>query len=330
MKIIVLMFFLPTTLFAAQMYDNIQVVRNENTEVYLTAKCDTLESKIQSLIVLNKKIENKTPVVADLNLHKNENNFCSVNITSLIPEKIENLHDTTTAYPGPNCWNTSLFINKIVQSRRATAEEEMTFWMNSPLCRELKEAEIEKPGDIIALRGNSTDKPIEMHGFIFLTKDFAFSKSGYDTQFPYEFVSSEYVYQAFALGDYGDYKPDPECRRVIGKPDANKCSVYGNVYRCISYEQYFRTAKFSSKKAFKKLDLKISVFEDKLSNAVVLERDFTKEKGAALDSELAEIENEYKKYIKFHPKDSILWESIRVRIISYHIQIALLQDEIPS
>jgi hypothetical protein len=325
MKYIIYLLLLPKAVFAAQMYDNIQVVRHENNQITLTAKCENIVNDILSIIDLSKKIENKFSTVPVIN--KGERN-CSANITENIPKKIFELQDRTTAYPGPNCWNTSLYTNNISKYRRATSEEEMTFWMNSPLCHELGLNESELPGDIIAIRANKPDSFLELHGFVYLTPEFSFSKSGYDTQFPYELVASEYVYQVFALGNYDEVSANKKCRRVIGRPDQEECPVYANVFRCMPYDKYLSATTFSTKNDYLLLDTKMILFEKKLSDAVVIEKNFTQEKGILLTSEIDMLEKEFNEYINSHKTDSILWDSIKNRLISFHVQIDLLLAEI--
>jgi hypothetical protein len=326
MKTLVIFFMFPVALYSAEMYDNIQVVRQSSNQILLTAQCEAIGTLLSGLNVLKVRLGNQSTKMPLIN--QIENSLCSSEISTLIPTKILELHDTTTAYPGPNCWNTSLYTNKIVQSRRATAEEEMTYWMNSPLCRELLSDEAELPGDIIAIRNNQIDKPIEMHGFTYITKAFSFSKSGFDIQFPYELTSSEYVYHLFALGEYEDYKANPECRRVEGKPDMKKCPVYANVFRCISYDDFLNTTNFNSKNNYLKLDSKFLNFEKKLSNDVVVLRDFSMAKSLILTDELRLLENEYNSYISSHSIDSDLWNSLKYRILSFHVQLDLLNTEI--
>jgi hypothetical protein len=327
MKIQIIFLLLPLTTFAAEMSYDIQVLRLPNDKISLTSKCEGIKEKIAGIISLSQKLENRSDKIPDI--REESAGMCSADITNIIPKRILELHDRTTAYPGANCWNTSLYTNKIVQSRRATAESEMTYWMNSPLCRELKANEPEIPGDIIAVRSAGEDYILEMHGFVYLTKDFSFSKSGFDIQFPYEFVSSEYVYQTFALGDYGDYKANPECRKVEGRPDTSKCPVFANIYRCMSYDQYLGSTNFKNKNSYLKIDQKLLALEKEVSDAAAISRNFTKEKGIELNTEISAIEKEYKQYIESHDIDSPLWDSIKYRLISFHIQIDILIDEIP-
>jgi len=254
--------------------------------------------------------------------------FLATSESAEMTDRMQSLQGTTTAYPGPNCWNTSLFISEIAQYRRAVAEEEMTYWMNSPLCKELAVNEEARAGDIITIRSNNGESVLEMHGFTYLTKESSFSKSGFDIQFPYEFVTSEYVYQLFALGDYGDYKANPDCRRVKGIPDLTKCPVYANVFRCTSYKNFLNSARFLSKIDYKKIDDKFLAFEKKISEATVGSRNYNPEKAAALNQEFVIIQTEYVNYIKNHKIDSVLWESFNVRLTSFHVQLDLLADEL--
>jgi hypothetical protein len=312
---------IPMSLFAAEMRNNIQVERIENNEIQLTAKCENIENKIASILELNKLSPISTPIT------EMGQGLCSANITKIIPKRIVDLPDTTTAHPGPNCWNTSLFTQKVVQSRRFTSENEMTYWMNSPLCRELVINEVERPGDIIAIRVNNADAFLEMHGFIYLTDDFSFSKSGFDPQFPYELTSSEYVYQVFALGDYGSFRPNPECRRVVGKPDSDKCPVYANVFRCKTYENFLNSENFNSKEIYKTFDKKLLRFETKLSIIVLNEKNYSKEKSHELKNELNLLNDEYLSLSDSHSQDYRLWENMKFRIISFRVQINLLDSE---
>jgi hypothetical protein len=83
----------------------------------------------------------------------------------------------------------------------------MNFWMTSPLCQERKPDESPAPGDIIAIRDDTGG---EVHGFIYLTGDLAYSKNGYAQGTRYELQSPKKVFDV--------YDVPVDCQRFYQKP----------------------------------------------------------------------------------------------------------------
>jgi hypothetical protein len=74
---------------------------------------------------------------------------CSADATASVPALVRELQGRETKANGPNCWNTTLLTLGMVESIRFSIDREMTFWMDSPYCRELDDGETPLPGDAI-------------------------------------------------------------------------------------------------------------------------------------------------------------------------------------
>ena len=66
---------------------------------------------------------------------------CNLDITDCVPEHVVKYHGATPEVDGPNCWNLSLVMSKILPAMRYSTPEEMNFYMRPPLCRALKDGE---------------------------------------------------------------------------------------------------------------------------------------------------------------------------------------------
>ncbi|MGZ3790462.1 MAG: hypothetical protein ACXVLQ_18185, partial [Bacteriovorax sp.] len=168
----------------------------------------------------------ETPGNMSSPLENTEENLCTLNINDSVPSIVRSLQDFKPAMNGPNCWNTALRLSGLVESSRYTSPEEMTFWMNSPYCRELSGSEQSLPGDIVEIRSADPDQPQsidEIHGMIYLSDALVFSKNTSSHMSPYGIQRASLVYQTFRIDD-------PKCEKVHGHP--NDCSKWANHYRC--------------------------------------------------------------------------------------------------
>jgi hypothetical protein len=155
-----------------------------------------------------------------------EQKQCKLVIDDSVPSFVHSLQDFKTAFSGPNCWNTVLRLSQLAEFSRYSSPEEMTFWMNSPYCRELTEAERTLPGDIVAIRDRKHDQAQafdEIHGMIYLSENLAFSKNTSSRMSAYGIQRASLVYQTFRL-------MDSKCMKVKGQPA--DCFIWANHYRC--------------------------------------------------------------------------------------------------
>ncbi len=200
-------------------------VIKKNGEIHLqSSDCATLRNQAKAL---NQWDKHQVTAIQISPCHC-EKGVCDLNVNSVVPHWIREKQGTCSAFDGPNCWNSSLVSSGILPHLRYTSPEEMSFWLSSPLCQERKENEPVQPGDIIAIRTGKTE---EVHGFINLTPELAFSKNGYAQGTLYQLQSPNNV---FAV-----YDVPPNCRRVYKAPTENlKCQNYANYFKCDSIDSY--------------------------------------------------------------------------------------------
>jgi hypothetical protein len=109
------------------------------------------------------------------------NKYCRADVSSCLPPEVISYSAKEAFVNGPNCWNLAMVMSGVLPALRYSTAEEMAFFMNSPLCRQLKPGEKKRPGDIGAIR--TDDK--EFHGFMWVSDDIVFSKNGFDRNAPY-------------------------------------------------------------------------------------------------------------------------------------------------
>lgn len=253
--------------------DNYFTIDNkEDQQVVLKAdKCSVLKKQILALIEFNKK-----EIAQKENFQIPEcvctDKFCSVNITTLLPQEIASRANSNPSCHGPNCWNNALVTGNILPSHRYTSQEEINFWLNSPLCREREVGEAPRPGDIIAIRQNQfskKEKPSqEYHGFTYISPELSYSKNGYIKSQPYAIQKLENVFKVYGINSR-------RCYHVKGKPHIifGGCPKYGNYFRCLSLEEYLEKNPGTSLEVTKKMEeldmlqcqITRSVFENPLS-----------------------------------------------------------------
>lgn len=138
---------------------------------------------------------------------------------SLLAGKQEELH-------GPNCFSTGMMIQGMISVNRQMELPELSFWLRSPLCRELELNEEPRTGDLIYLPRNGG------HLFTFIRSGLVFEKECYFKTCKYQFNSPDAIFNS------KDWKVKPECRRVSSKHPPEACSQFGHYFRCeSSFEQ---------------------------------------------------------------------------------------------
>lgn len=301
----------PRTLLAGELHDGIQIVKDQNQNVIMTAPCDLMPKATAHLSNLGAVIRN--------------GNECSVNLNQALPQQMIQLHDTYANHSGPNCWNTSLFMAGVLEYRRAVSGEEMDFLTRSLICRQLTMNEKPHFGDLIAI--HSRGEPPEFHGFTYINDLISFSKAGFDTQWGYEIVSSNYVFTTFALG------PDvskPKCRHVHGVPSEAECPVYAQYFRCHTRAEFLEHSTFISKNDFLMFDQSTREIEKIISDATVAGAPWT----AILSADIKNKIDDAKKIADLmlakipHLNDPefFFWQSSRLKLDSFEIQMFYLDN----
>ncbi|MCX5789251.1 MAG: hypothetical protein NTX64_12200 [Elusimicrobia bacterium] len=187
------------------------------------ADCGSLQEQVSALASWKARL-GETPSAAPA--CRCDGGSCSVAVDGVVPETVDALHGLRAGRWGPNCWNAALVSAKILPVARFSPPEEMTFWMGSPLCRELAGAEEPRPGDIVAIRDKAA---AEVHGFVYISDELAFSKNYLTTVAPYALQSPEEV--------FGEFPVAAPCRKLAGSSSPD-CPAYANVFRCRSLGEY--------------------------------------------------------------------------------------------
>ncbi len=199
-----------------------------NPKFLLTAKnCSTLENQAQAVLSWSKKLDPQFK--AEIQPCRcTSYNSCKMDFYPISPEMVKMYHNKKSKISGPNCWNRALVFAKILPSLSYSTPEEMTHWIDSPLCQLREEGDAPQPGDIIAIRGRRNS---EIHGFTYLTDDLSFSKNGYHK-------SSAYAYQTLA-NVFRVYGVRKECWNVPYTPSSGSCAYKrGAFYNCQSLDNY--------------------------------------------------------------------------------------------
>lgn len=223
MKYIFLVLF--PILASAQFTENVSVSKFGNKVILEGKDCSVLKAQAEALASWTKKLDEDSQI----NKCKCFLGNCKVNVSHTLPKIASENQSNNPHYSGPNCWNASLVSTKILPNLRYTTPEELSFWLNSPLCKEREKDEKSSPGDVIAIRDFQSG---EVHGFIHLTDDLAFSKNGYDKNNSYSLQSPDFVFST--------YNVPKDCRKIFSIPDQGICSSWANYYSCTSLNDYLK------------------------------------------------------------------------------------------
>lgn len=203
--------------------------------------CNDLKLQVSALQLWAKRFKEDTSISTKTQYNKIDPVIndgipsCEIDIFNMLPQIIKEIYRKKPKSNGPNCFNAALVSNKILPSFRFTTEEEFSYWVGSPHCRERGPAEIKQPGDIIAIRkkekisqeGAADQYKIEeIHAFTYITEDLSLSKNGFETN---SFLS------LFSKKDVFDHYEVPEQCQNEHKISEN-CSTYANVFTCKALE----------------------------------------------------------------------------------------------
>ncbi|MBY0416250.1 MAG: hypothetical protein K2Q18_18900 [Bdellovibrionales bacterium] len=168
---------------------------------------------------------------------------CKYDIKSCLPAHIAGVVGKYSGYEGPNCWNLALVMKGILPGLRFSTKEEMAFYLNSPLCRNLEEGEERRPGDVGAIRELVNNKAYEFHGFIYISDKIAFAKNGETYESSYDLQTLNNVFASYQMSS------KEEC--YGNRINLNSlCMNATSYFRCESLDAYL------SKRAPISMDLK--------------------------------------------------------------------------
>jgi len=205
-------------------FSQVKVINDKNGNIQLTAtSCEILVKNFKAIKEWKLK---KGEVSDDKGACSCSDNKCSIMITNIIPDDLKDLEGQCSSTYGPNCFNTALVDQGMIKHRRIVSTEELKFWINSDLCKERKEDEQLRPGDLLVI---SHGEELPLHGFIYISDDLVYSKGGPDNKAKYELTSYDSMFTNYSI--------PIECRRKFGHQDPSVCKKYANAYKCESFEQ---------------------------------------------------------------------------------------------
>lgn len=286
-------------------------VKKEGNEMFLSGSDCTLLMK-QANAINTWKSSVAKPLTNDVCKCAGE---CKVNITSVIPKIVLEKENSVLVKNGPNSWNSSLVTTGILPHHRYTQKNEMSFWMSSPLCKERAAGEASAPGDIIAIRNYNGD---EIHGFVNLTPELAYSKNGFRKGTKYQIANPTEIYETYGVSK--------SCQKVFKKPgNTDECPFYGNVFKCDSIEDYLKKNPMHDKdlkdawKDLDKLDCQLSIMAAKDT--------FTADQGELIRISIQSIQMLAETQIestKVSAEDKFMWKAIKFKTISLIEQVGML------
>ena len=100
------------------------------------------------------------------------NHQATLKILSCLPEFTQKYTDKKMHHDGPNCWGTAMSFHGNSIKPRFVWPEEISYWMESPMCRKLSVGEAKLPGDVINIYypefiGNRVENPATDVGISF-------------------------------------------------------------------------------------------------------------------------------------------------------------------
>lgn len=286
----------------------IQVIQ-KGSEIFIQGNdCQLLKVEANALMNWTQKVKEKTKVEKC----SCSGGVCLQKVTAQLPAFAQDKQFKRAKENGPNCWNATLVASKIVPQVRYTSDEEMNFWMSSPLCREKKINEPLSPGDVIAIRDHDNG---EVHGFTHLSDNLSFSKNGFNRDMAYSLQDPNFVFDL--------YEVPQECRRKVGWPE--ECNVWANYYSCQSMDEYFKKHPIKNKQLEQTLKdinaIECDISEIAFGGSMKVITDL-QEVVIATIMNLAENTLEHKTY---GPDEEVVWAGIYFKCKSMRDQLMLLR-----
>jgi hypothetical protein len=209
----------------------ITITKEDGKLFLITNKCEDIENDLKSLKQWTQQLNQACTYIIN-----SEQNNCKVDITQCVPNHILKYQGVLPDVCGPNCWNLALVMNDLLPGLRYTTPEEISSVMDSPMCRKLNMNEKRFPGDIGLIRQYQNSKRREIHAFVYISENLAYSKNGWQLINPYQLQSLEHVEKFYQLPD------DEYCKknRMISNYE---CSKFTEYYRCISHKKYLEDNK---------------------------------------------------------------------------------------
>lgn len=317
-------------LFSSQL-SALEVEKNDGKIVLKDVSCDKVADIAKSIAewTKNTKEKDSCPPLSKPQRKSRGLGKCELDITNCIPAHVAKYQGVRPESAGPNCWNLALVMKGILPNLRYTTPEEMAFYMNPPLCRQLKNDEAKIPGDLGAIRAISGNSSKEYHGFIYISDKVAYSKNGYSTANPYTLQTLENVYDVYGVPG------KKECRENELNY-SKQCNRAASYFRCISMDEYLKQNPNTPEKIMSALNT-IKDFEGCVESraftgsefsdaATAVITDSSKALAFYLEEELKANQSENTENTEDQEKRNFLLGSLQLKLSAVAEQLRNLQD----
>jgi hypothetical protein len=297
--------------------DNISIEQKENGKIeIIAADCETIKKQIAAIQKWKEKFPLEKNVNQNINF-ENSTSGCSADITSILPKFALDWHDKEGKNDGPNCWNTALYMSGVVDVVRYTGEQEFSFWMNSPLCKELDQNAPVEAGDLLVERGETG----EQHVSVFISDELIFEKIGFEKQLQYQLTNTPNMTPE--TSEYGS----KFCGKIKGQ-HPKECNLgWYNSFRCQSMEEYIKN------NPGKELD-ELTYYDKTLGQIECnLQEQIKNSSSTTLDTFSEEMLNVIQNLATSESQksaDDFLWRSLKHRVDSLRSQINIIKKSRPN
>ena len=154
---------------------------SDNSREYAISSdnCSELQSELNDFILITARYD-KIPVKKQkVDCTKANNSF---SLSQILPVNMSNILNMKPEYYGPNCWDSVLYVNKLISGIRFSSPVEFQKTLTFNQCQ-LKSVEQKLvAGDIIRIFDKDRE---DFHAFVYITPNFSFSKNGPETRSRY-------------------------------------------------------------------------------------------------------------------------------------------------
>lgn len=207
--------------------------------------------------------------------YKNKSGKYSVTVSSCLPKFVKENQHKKNYKSGANCWGTALSFKSLSLRPRFVWQKEITYWMNSPLCRKLEVSEKKMPGDILNMYGpeyvfqedEASNKGVKfwkalfpgrlkaslgngysgyhhlLHSETYLSDEISFGKDSPNLEDRFKFNRTKEIY-ARPRDERCQERQDltPYFREYQNPPKnikGSRCDYFSLAYRCEDIEEFF-------------------------------------------------------------------------------------------
>lgn len=222
--------------------------------------------------------------------------------------RVQALEGRDPLISGPNCWNSVLYIQDLIENLRYSSPEELQFWLGSAFCEKIEASKDLQAGDVVAIRSQADG---ELHAMTWLNENLVFSKNTSHKRDLYETQNTDLIFSMFRVNDSSCQSPNYKSQL--------RCARWADFYRC-------RSASEERRLALKK-DLELNDLYEQtqfIANQIekgIFQKNPNLKTQPELLIELAAIQN---KVSQHRNKNTFFWRALILQLDSLETQVLLL------